>query len=315
MSTAQPDIAIRDDTPGRPRGQSVALAELGVIGMALIWGVNYTVIKYGMTFVAPMAYNSLRVAIAAVTMLVLARWLAGPWPARRDTAMLLGLGVLGNGLYQMLFAEGVSRTRAGEAALVIGASPALIALFGRLKGVERVTTRGAIGIALSIFGVGLVVLTRAATGQIADDASLLGDLLVLGGSVCWAVYTVYLIPFTKRVSGLHVVSLSLAGGSALLLVFGSPALIAQDWDVPARAWLAILYSGLAALVVAYLLWYKGVKVLGPTRTALYANVQPIIALLVAWLALGETPTGWQVVGAATIVGGVLLTRIPASEAS
>jgi drug/metabolite transporter (DMT)-like permease len=295
--------------------RSVALAEVAVLLMALIWGINYSVIKYGMTFVAPMAYNSVRVIIAAVTLLIIARTFGGPWPARRDVLLLLGLGILGNGIYQVFFAEGVSRTRAGEAALVVGASPALIALFGRLKGVERVTARGAFGIALSIFGVGLVVLGRAASGEAANDGSLVGDLLVLCGSVCWAVYTVYLIPFTKRVAGLYVVALSLAGGAAFLAVVGAPAILAQDWHVPTRAWLALLYSGLGALVVAYLLWYRGVKTLGATRTALYANFQPIIALLVAWLTLGETPTAFQAVGAATIVGGVILTRVPASEAS
>lgn len=294
---------------------SVRLAEVAVLFMALIWGVNYSVIKYGMTFVSPMAYNTLRVIIAAVTLLAIARAFGGPWPARRDVVVLLLLGILGNGIYQMLFAEGVSRTRAGEAALVVGASPALIALFGRLKGVELVTRRGAVGIGLSIFGVGLVVLGRATSGEASNDGSLLGDLLVLCGSVCWAIYTVYLIPFTRRVAGLHVVALSIAGGAGFLAIIGAPAIIAQDWNVPAPAWMALLYSGIGALVVAYLLWYRGVKVLGATRTALYANFQPIIALLVAWLTLGETPTVWQVVGAATIVGGVVLTRVPASENS
>jgi len=294
---------------------TVLVAEVAVLGMALIWGVNYSVIKYGMSFVTPMAYNTVRVAIAAVTLLAIAGLFGGAPPSRRDAVLLVLLGVLGNGFYQMLFAEGLARTRAGEAALVVGASPALIALFGRMKGVELVSRRGAIGIALSMFGVGLVVLGRAHSAGVADDGSLFGDLLVLCGSVCWAIYTIYLIPFTTRVGGLWVVALSLAGGTFVLLLFCTPAILAQDWDLPARAWAALFYSGIGALVVAYLLWYRGVKVLGPTRTALYANLQPLIALIVAWITLGETPTTWQVVGAGTIVGGVLLTRVPASEAS
>jgi drug/metabolite transporter (DMT)-like permease len=293
----------------------VLFAEFAVLVMALIWGVNYSVIKYGMTFVAPMAYNTLRVALAAGTLVLIAFAFGGTPPSRRDVVTLLLLGVLGNGFYQIFFAEGVSRTRAGEAALVVGASPALIALLSRMRGVERVTRRGAVGIAMSMFGVGLVVLGRAAVGQGPHGGSLLGDLLVLCGSICWAVYTVLLIPLTRRVGGLYVVALSLLGGSMLMLAVGAPALVAQDWNLPGRAWAALLYSGLGALVVAYLLWYRGVKVLGPTRTALYANLQPLIALLVAWFTLGETPTAWQSVGAATIVGGVLLTRVPASEAS
>lgn len=300
-------------TSARP---SVVLAEVAVIVMALIWGINYSVIKYGMTFVAPLAYNGVRVACAAVALIAIALSFGGRPPNRRDTIALLLLGVLGNGVYQILFAEGIARTRAGEAALVVGASPAFIALLGRMSGIERVTARGAVGIALSIFGVGLVVLGRAASGQGAPGGSLFGDLLVLCGSICWAVYTVLLVPYTRRVNGFYVIAISLVGGSVVLLGAGARAIAAQNWSaVPPSAWFALAYSGLGGLVVAYILWYRGVKVLGPTRTALYANLQPLIALLVAWLTLRETPTTWQTVGAATIVSGVLLTRVPATEAT
>lgn len=286
--------------------------------MALIWGINYSVMKYGAGVVAPLAYNGVRVFAAALVLSVIALVWGGAPPARRDVMALLALGALGNGVYQIFFVEGLSRTRAGEAALVVGASPALMALFGRLRGVERVGKRGAIGIMLSIFGVALIVLGRAASGAAADarGGSLFGDLLVLCGSVCWAIYTVLLVPYTKRVSGWYIIAISMLGGSVIILAAGLPAILALDWTtLPRPAWAAILYGSLGALVVAYILWYRGVKVLGPTRTALFANLQTLIALFVAWLTLHEVPTLWQVVGAVTIVGGALLTRMPASEAS
>src|SRR5204862_6934491 len=109
----------------------------------------------------------------------------------RDVIALLALGMLGNGVYQIFFAEGIAHTRAGEAALVVGASPALMAVIGRMRGIERVTRWGAIGIVMSILGIGLVVLGRAASGsKDGSGGSLFGDLLVLCGSVCWALYTV-----------------------------------------------------------------------------------------------------------------------------
>jgi drug/metabolite transporter (DMT)-like permease len=61
-------------------------------------------------------------------------------------------------------------------------------------------------------------------------------------------------------------------------------------------------------VVAYLFWYRGVRVLGPTRTAMYVNLQPVFALLVAWAGLGEQPGLWQICGAAGVMVGVLLAR-------
>ena len=292
---------------------SILLAEGAVVLMALIWGINYSVIKYGTNAIQPIAFNGVRVAMAALALLLIAVAWGGPPPARRDALALLALGVLGNGIYQIFFAEGIARTRAGEAALVVGASPAVVALFGHLAGVESTTRRGVIGIALSIFGVALIVLARANVGSGPHGGSLLGDLLVLIGSICWAVYTILLVPYTTRLSGLWVVALSMIGGSLILAAVGARAIASTDWSgVSAPVWGAMMYGGLGGLVIAYIFWYRGVKVLGPTRTALFANLQPFIALMVAWMTLGETPTAWQIIGAATIVGGVLLTRIPAS---
>lgn len=295
---------------------NVLLAEIAVIVMALIWGVNYSVMKFGTGLVPPVAYNAVRVTLGAGVLGLIAVLWGGPAPKRRDVLALLALGTLGNGIYQILFAEGIARTRAGEAALVVGASPALIALFGWIAGVERPDRRRLVGIGLSIFGVSLVVLGSAATVNGAQGASLFGDLLVLSGGVCWAVYTILLTPYTKRVGGFWVIALTMIGGAAVLLAAGAAAIMRVEWgSVPNAAWIAMLYGGIGALVIAYMLWYRGVKVLGPTRTALYANLQTLIALLVAWVSLGERPTLWQTIGACTIVGGVLLTRVPAPEGS
>jgi drug/metabolite transporter (DMT)-like permease len=73
-------------------------------------------------------------------------------------------------------------------------------------------------------------------------------------------------------------------------------------------WGAIVFSGLGALVIAYLCWYRGVRVLGPTRTSMYGNLQPVVALIFAWALLHEVPTLMQGMGAASIITGLLLTR-------
>ena len=62
------------------------------------------------------------------------------------------------------------------------------------------------------------------------------------------------------------------------------------------------------MVIAYLIWYRGVEQIGPTRTAMFGNLQPIVAVLVAWFMLGEVPTLFQGAGAATVIGGLYLAR-------
>ncbi len=288
----------------RPR---FGATDLMMLAVAAIWGANFTFVKFGTRVMAPLAFNGVRVALAAAALAAIALSRGGPWPSRRDLATLVGLGVIGNGLYQVLFVEGIARTRASDAALVISAGPAFIALLGWLRGSERVSRRAWLGIALSIAGIALVVLGGSAAAP--GESTLLGNGLVLAGSLCWAVFTVLLKPFTSRVDGVQVSAATMTGGATVLLLVASPAIAAADWGAaPASAWGAIVYSGIAGLVVAYLFWYRGVRVLGPTRTAMYVNLQPVFALIVAWLALGERPGLPQLVGAAGVMVGLLLAR-------
>jgi drug/metabolite transporter (DMT)-like permease len=95
----------------------------------------------------------------------------------------------------------------------------------------------------------------------------------------------------------------------LLGVLAAPSLAAVRWAaVPAPAWGAVVYSGIGALVVAYLLWYRGVRIIGPTRTAMFSNLQPIVALVVGYFVLAEAPTAWQLGGTVAIMSGLLVSR-------
>jgi drug/metabolite transporter (DMT)-like permease len=294
-----------------------SVTDLLLLAMALIWGVNFAVVKFATGVFPPLAFNTLRIGLATIVLLVLARTAGQALPRGRDRLALVALGMLGNGLYQILFIEGIARTRAGDAALLISAAPALMAIIGWLRGSERTGGRGVIGIALSVLGIGLVVFGDAGSGA-AGSARLLGDVLILGGCLCWSVYTVLLKPYTERIAGVPLSAVTMAGGLIPVLLVALPSLAHTDWRaVSGGAWVAVVYSGLFALALAYLFWYRGVKVLGPTRTGMYSNLQPVIALLVAWATLGETPHLPQIAGAACILTGLVLTRLgsPASTAT
>ncbi|HEV8496657.1 MAG TPA: EamA family transporter [Gemmatimonadaceae bacterium] len=295
-------------TPGHATTRpGVWLTDIALVLMALIWGVNFSIVKFGTTLVAPLAYNGLRVMIAAVVLMTIVLAAKTPLPPRRVIVALLTLGVLGNGIYQFFFVQGIARTRASDAALVVAASPAFIAIIGRLRGVERASTRRVMGILLSIAGIALVVFatTRGDDGR----SSLAGDMLVLAGSLSWATYTVLLKPYTEHVSGIQVSAFTMVGGAVPLFVVALPAIVHASWStVPLLGWGALFYSAIFALVIAYLFWYRGVRVIGPTRTAMYSNVQPLIAVIFAWVVLNETPTIWQGIGMVFIMTGLVLTR-------
>ena len=302
-SATQATPAIADSTGHA----SFGVTDVLLFMMAVIWGINFVVVKYATHVFNPVAFTGLRVGTAAVFLLAVAFARGRFTLPRRDVIGLLLLGVIGNGLYQLFFVHGVARTRAGNAALIVAAAPAFIALFARARGLERVRRLTLVGIALSVLGVGLVIAgsARPANGEV----TLLGSTLVFFGVLCWSVYTIMLQPYTKRIDVIRLSAITMVGGAVPLLIASTPALIATDWSIVGRGgWLALFYSSVISMGVAYFFWYRGLRVLGPTRTAVYANLQPIIALAVAWAFLGEIPTIFQGVGAATIVAGVFLTR-------
>jgi len=312
--TAEHGVHFAPRVAGRTLG---ALAGLTVTDallllMALIWGVNFIVAKYGTQVLAPLVFNSTRIALAAVVLwgIVLVRGVA--LPSRRDIPALLGLGMLGNGLYQVAFVEGLARSRASDTALVLAASPAFMAIIARMRGVERTGWRGAAGIALSLCGIGFVVL--GAPAHASGTSTMLGYALTIAACLCWSLYSVLLKPYTERIDGLALSAVTISGGLVPMLLVAGPSLAATSWrTVSTVAWLAVVYSGVLALVVAYLFWYRGVRELGPTRASMYANVQPLFAMTVAWAVLGEAPRMMQVAGAACIMGGLLLTRLPVAS--
>lgn len=275
--------------------------------MATIWAVNFSVVKFATQIFTPLAFTGLRVAMATVVLIAIGVASRSPWPARRDILILLGIGVIGHGVYQLLFVEGLSRTRAGHAALIVAAAPAFIMVASRLRGIERVKRKMLVGIVLSVVGVGLII-SDSASGS-AGDATLAGSLLMVAAVLSWTTFTVLLQPYTLLYSPLKLSAITMVGGMLPLLVVSGPALAETQWSaVPLAAWVAVFYASIGSMVIAYLFWYRGIKLLGPTRTSVYSNIQPVIALAIAWIFLNEVPTLWQAIGTGTIITGVLFTR-------
>jgi drug/metabolite transporter (DMT)-like permease len=303
-STATERVAA--PTPGAIRSRATLTDGL-LVAMALIWGVNASVMKLAVTVMPPLVFNAARLGLASIALVLLALGVRHTALTRRDVGMLLVLGVLGTGLYQFFMIEGLARTRAGTTALILSSGPAFVALFGRLLGVERITRRGMLGIGLSIVGIAFVALTQPEA--LTRRATLLGSALVLIGCICWSLFAVLIKPYANRLDGRAVTAITIVGGTIPLSLIALPAVDDIAWDqLSLGTWGAIAYAGLASMVVAYLFWNRGVRLLGPTRTAAFGNLQPIFALVAARVMLGEKPGVWQLVGAVGIIAGVLLTR-------
>jgi drug/metabolite transporter (DMT)-like permease len=294
-----------------PAAAAFGSTDLLLLLMATIWGANFFAIQYGAAHMDNWAFNTARMAIGTlvlgVVVLVIEK---SPWPSRSDTIKLLGAGVIGHGAYQALFIAGVSRTRSGSASLILAASPMVIALFGWLTRTERVTRWLMIAMTIGLAGVALVMFgDHPAAGAVVRPDSVRGNLLVFAACLTWGVYAMLLRPITQRASGLHIALITLLGALPFLLISAFGALRATAWNsLGSGTWAAMAYCSVGAMVIAYAAYYRGMRVLGPTRTAMYSSLQPFVAMLVAWWLQADPPTGTQVAGAALILSGVILAR-------
>ena len=294
------------------RRRQVLVTDAMLVAMALIWAVNYSVLKFGTRLVPPLAYNGVRIPAAAMLQFGVARAMRLGPIARQDAIRLVILGMLGNGIYQVFFILGQARSRVATTVLMLASGPALAAILGRIRGTERLSRRSWLGIGLQLVGVSCVVF--GAVGVTGGRDSLSGSALILASAFSWALFSVMVQPLTERVPGLHVGAYTMLGGAMVSFLVGVPAIAAVSWtSLSPAVYGAIAYSTVGAMVIAYLFWYQGVKTLGPTHTSMYSNTQPLLAMAVAWLTLGELPSRWQVTGATFIMSGLILARYAAHE--
>ncbi len=274
--------------------------------VVLIWGVNFSVTKGVFARFPPLAFTGVRFALASLLLVPLVRRLEGPdslprWVVTR----LVVLGLVGNTLYQLGFISGLARTTASNSALILAAMPSLVAVMAVALGFERLRPRVLGGVLIATAGVVLVV---AARGAGFDRTTMAGDLLTLGALICWAAYTLGLRVLPPEVSPLRVTMVTTVAGAPGLVLAGIPEMLDMDWSaVGWQGWSALAYATFLSLLVAYLIWNRSVKVVGPSRTVIYMCLTPLIAVATAAAFLGERPRPLQAVGAVLILGGVVLT--------
>lgn len=277
--------------------------------MVVIWGVNFSVAKIALESLAPLAFNALRFPLAAFLLFVVLRSRGGlALPDRTEVPRLVVLGLLGNLLYQMFFIFGLDRTTAGNASLLLAGTPIITALLSAALGHEELRARVWLGVLATFAGITMIVIGGAsdvATG----GGTLVGDLLMLGASATWSFYAVGSRSLIERHGPLAVTAWTLWIGAIGIVIIGIPDLLDLEWAaIPAEAWAATIYAGVLSIGLAYMIYYYGVSRIGNTRTASYSNIVPVIALLAAWLWLGEIPKLVQIIGAAIIIGGVTVAQ-------
>jgi len=292
-----------------------------LVGCMFLWGATWVSGRVVAQQMSPFSAAFLRFLFASAFLYVLlCRESAllggrqgGHWP-RLSRALLPGVAFLaltGVFLYNALFFSGLAHIEAGRAAMIVACVPSAVALYSGL--VLRAPTGlvKSLGIALSLFGVA-VILSGGNPLALFTQGAHLGDVLILGCVATWAAYTIAGGRVMRQTTPLAAVAWSCILGCALLL----PPALGTGLAAQAKAagwiiWGNLLFLGVGATGLAFTWYYDGILALGAPRASVFINLVPVFATLMGSALLGESVGLPLILGGFMVLAGVVLANRPA----
>lgn len=289
----------------RPTPDGVHLA---LFGLMAVWGLNLSAVKVLTETLDIVLVGALRMILAAALLagVAAARGIALPLWSRRDWGLVLLAAFFLVYFNQIAFAEGLARTSATHAALVMALGPTVALLVEMLAFGRAVTPRQLLGIGAAFTGVAIVILARP---QAALRTAAAGDFWVGASVLSFAVGGACVQRLTRRASSVSVGAAAHVLGAGMLVadvLVRAPNPLREVAEMGARQWSMALFSGVLATGVGALIWARGIATFGVGRTTSYLSWVPIFGLGFGALLLAERLTVWHGVGLLGVVTGSLL---------
>ena len=274
-----------------------------LLGLATLWGGSYFFIRVAVPEFGPAALVALRVVIGGLLLWGMARAFRRPIVVRQHLPRLAILGLLNAALPFMLISTAELHLTASFAAILGATVPLFAAAFGaRLLG-ERLGASRLTGLLLGNVGVAVMV----GWGPMALDLTTgLSVLALLVASASYASSGIY----TKlKLKGVSTYSLALGQQIGALVWLVVPGAVLLPRTVPSSAAMgALLALGALSTALAYLIFFKLLERVGPTKTTTVTYLIPIVGMLAGALVLGEPLTGGMLVGLVLVLASVLLVN-------
>jgi drug/metabolite transporter (DMT)-like permease len=281
-----------------------------VAGLAtLVWSINYVAAKWTILQFPPMLLSGLRTCMAAVLMAAVycspLNSDKRPELTKKDIFGLAALGIVGVGLNQVFFIAGISRTTVAHAAIIVGLTPILVLVLATIVGHERMKRVQLAGMLLALTGVAVLQFSSPQSRQ----SSLAGDLMVFCGILMFAVFAVRGKRETTRVG--PIVMNTWAYFASAIALLPITLWYGKSFDfsrVTWQGWAGLFYMTAFSSVLGYLLFYYALSHMSASKVSTFAYLQPLIAIGLAIVFLGEQPNATLVSGGALVLAGVYIAE-------
>ena len=296
---------MQDSLPDR----STRSTETLLIVVVFIWAANAPVVKFGILGMEVVIFNSIRFLIAGAILLTIHR-VRSTWSpvSKADWPRLIGLGLIAHVFYQFAYLYGLKNTTVGNSAIILSTSPLWTVFLNSMIHKERVPSQAWLGTGVSLVGIILIVLGTGSTVSFGGNA-VLGDVLSLAAALLWALSTTLQKTFLRSYSATQLSAILVSTGAVVWTLMAFPSVFGLGWGTVAVGYYAAaIGSGALSTGASTVLWARGIKSLGPRKTANFNNLVPILAFVFAYLFLGEEIFPLQILGAGFTLVGVYLAR-------
>lgn len=236
--------------------------------------------------------------------------LRAKFPPRADWLAVTVLGICFFGLFFIFYNIALGYTTAARASLALSTLPLQTMLVGALLGIEPLTLRKSLGVAIAMLGV----LAALATGiSAAPDGAWRGEAIMVGAVLCMAFYNVWSRRFIVRSSVLGFLCVGMGAGAAALILIGvltGRVVVLESFN--AAQWTAGFYLGIGGGAAAFILWVMALQRTTPTLVANTMTVNPIAAGLLATQLVGEPITVNLIAGLVAVFAGIWIATTDAT---
>jgi drug/metabolite transporter (DMT)-like permease len=286
-------------------------ANAGAFVAAVLFGSSVVAVRVAVQEVPPLSLAVLRfgqgglllvLVLAGARDLLRVKW--------RDLPLLLILGAVLFTIFPVTFNASLRLIEASRGALILATIPLWSALLARAAGSERLSPRQLAGVFLSLVGVGLALAEGGLSWQ-GGLGTLAGDALMLVTALCGAAYAVLAQPAFARYNAVTVTTYAMALGTLLLL----PAALLEGLVgvlplIDRQAVALLVFLGVFGGALGFFLWTFALTRLTPTQVAVYINLNPLVAMVLAAALLAEDLTMGFAAGFGMVLLGVLLVNWP-----
>lgn len=279
------------------------IANLGALLVMMVWGATFVNSKVLLTHgLSPDEIFFLRALQAYIILGIFShkQWMASNW---KDELIFLGLGVFGGSLYFLCENTALIYSTTANVSILVGSTPLLTALLvGAIYRDERLSKIQSIGSIIAFTGMALVILN----GQLILKLNPLGDALALGAAATWAVYSLLIRFVSDKYNTIFITRKVFFYGLITIL----PVLLSHEHPFHTEALKEpvvisnLLFLGIMANSICYLLWNKVLTVIGTVHATNYIYLQSIVTMIVAKLVLNERITWMAILGVIILILGL-----------